>query len=73
MGVYARRVEMRKIGDVTTVYKAWADYGSAEGDEVWRIHRIIFDESVDFDLEETAALGDTFDSAWTDRASLTYS
>lgn len=75
MPQYARRVESRTVGQVTTIYKGWAPYGSAEGDSVWMIQRTVIDETVELDVSDGLAGGEAGDFAysWTQRASHTYS
>ena len=56
----------------TTIYKAYADAGSADSAAVWRISKLVLD--TDDDLVTTYADGDTdYDNIWTDRLSLSYS
>lgn len=73
MGVYARRIELIEVGVVTTIYKAWAEYGSAESAAVWRMQRLVLDETVGFTLEDGQAGEGEFNQIWDDRVSLSYS
>lgn len=72
---YARRIESRTVGNITTIYKGWALYGAAEADSVWMIQRIVIDESVDLDLTDGLAGGEAgeFGFSWTGRAGHSYS
>lgn len=75
MGVYAKRVEIRTVGDVTTIYKAWAEYGTLESAADWMIVQVILDASVELDVTEGIAGGviNEFTFAWTGRAGFAYS
>jgi len=71
MGVYQRKVELRTVDSVTTIYKGWAAYGSATADATWLIQRIILDDSQGLDVQDQSA-GLDFTQVWDSRASLTY-
>ena len=73
MGVYARRVEIIEAAPITTIYKAWAEWGSADNAAVWRIQRIYIDESANFIMTDGQAGTGSFTDVWDDRASLSYS
>jgi hypothetical protein len=75
MPQYARRIEIRTVGDITTIYKAWALYGSGEGDAVWMIQQIILDATTELDVTDGLAGGKAavFTFTWTGRAGHTYS
>lgn len=75
MPQYARRIEARAVGSVTTFYKAWAPFGSAEGDAVWMVQRLVLDETVNLDVTDGIAGGvaGEFGFTWTGRAGHTYS
>lgn len=76
MPQYARRIESVTVGQTTTFYKAWAPYGSAEGDSVWMVQRIVLTQSgQDLDLIDGLAGGEAgvFAFTWTGRAGHTYS
>ena len=75
MPQYARRLELREVGAVTTIYKAWAAYGTAESSDGWLIVRLILDETNGLDLDEGIAGGAAgdFSYSWTNRASHSYS
>ncbi len=72
MGVYARRVNLDVVGAVTTIYKGWADYGSATSATVWRVQKIVIDETTGLILTDTQAGTGAFDQIYDDRTSLTY-
>jgi len=74
MPQYARRIEIRTVGDVTTIYKAWAPYGSAEGSAVWMVQRIVLDSSTELDVDDGLAGGvaGAFGFTWTGRAGHSY-
>ena len=71
---YARRVESRTVGQVTTIYKGWAAYGTAESADAWMIQRTVIDESVELDVTDGLAGGvaGDFNYSWTGRAGHTY-
>ncbi len=75
MPQYARRVEIRTVGAITTIYKGWADYGSSEGVAVWMISRIILDSTTELDVDEGIAGGSVnlFTFTWDGRAGHSYS
>ena len=73
MGVYARRIELLEVGAVTTIYKGWAEYGSAENAAVWRMQKLTLDETAGFTLEDGQAGEGKFNQIWDDRGSLSYS
>lgn len=73
MGVYARRIDLTVSGSITTIFKAWADYGTTEGSAAWRIQKIVLDESSGLTLTDGQAGTGAFDQIYTDRASLSYS
>jgi len=75
MGVYARRIEIRTVGAITTIYKGWAPYGSAEAAAVWMIARLILDATTELDVTDGIAGGvsNTFSFTWTGRAGHAYS
>lgn len=75
MPQYARRIEGRTVGSITTYYKAWAPLGSAEGDSVWMVQQIILDKTVELDVSDGLAGGipGDFRFSWTGRAGHTYS
>ena len=75
MPQYAKRTELRTVGAVTTIYKGWADYGSAESTAAWMIVKIVLDETTGLDAEEGVAGGavNLFTFTWTDRDTHTYS
>jgi hypothetical protein len=75
MPQYARRIELRTVGSVTTIYKAWALYGTAESANAWLVVRLILDETSGLDVDEGVAGGsaDTFAFSWDARASHSYS
>ncbi len=74
MPQYARRIEIRTVGDVTTIYKGWARYGSAEGDSVWMVQRLVLDSSTELDVDDGLAgsVAGVFEFSWTGRAGHTY-
>lgn len=74
MPQYAKRIELRTVGAVTTIYKAWADYGSADSAAVWMIARVILDETTGLDVDEGIAGGavNLFDFTWDGRVGHTY-
>lgn len=75
MPQYARRIEKRVSGTVSTFYKAWAPLGSAEGDPVWMVQQIILTKSgTDLDVSDGLAGGipGDFRYSWTGRAGHTY-
>ena len=75
MPQYARRIEGRTVGLVTMFYKAWAPVGSAEGDSVWMVQRVVLDQSTELDVSDGLAGGipGDFRYSWTGRAGHTYS
>lgn len=75
MPQYARRVEIRTVGAITTIYKGWADYGSAENATVWMISRIVLDSTTELDVDEGIAGGSVnlFTFTWDGRAGHSYS
>lgn len=75
MPQYARRIELREVGDVTTIYKAWAEFGTSESADDWMIVKIVLDGTTGLDVTEGMAGGDVnlFNFAWTGRAGHTYS
>ncbi len=77
MPQYAKRIELRTVGQVTTIYKAWAAYGTAESAASWMIVKITLDETSGLDVTEGLAGGvagiDAFAYSWDNRASHTYS
>lgn len=74
MGVYAKRVEIRTSGAITTIYKGWAEYGSSEGSTSWMIAEVILDTTTELDVTEGIAGGvsNKFDFTWSGRAGHTY-
>lgn len=74
MPQYAKRVEIRTVGAVTTIYKGWADYGTAESAEDWMIVKLTLDDTSGLDVVEGIAGGavNLFSYAWTARAGHTY-
>jgi hypothetical protein len=76
MPQYARRIEGRTVANDTTYYKAWAPYGSAEGDPVWMVQRVVLTKTgKDLDVTDGLAGGEAgkFNFSWTGRAGHTYS
>jgi hypothetical protein len=75
MPQYARRIEGRTVGDVTTFYKAWAPYGSAEGAAVWMVQRVVLDTNTELDVDDGLAGGKAgeFTFTWAGRAAHSYS
>lgn len=73
MGVYARRVDLTVVGQVTTIYKGWAAYGTVNSDPLWRIQRIIIDETVGLVLTDGQAGTGAFNQDYSDRENLSYS
>ena len=73
MGVYARRLDLTVSGSITTIFKGWADYGTAEGSPAWRIQKIVLDESSGLTLTDGQAGTGAFDQIYTNRAALSYS
>lgn len=75
--VYARRIEANTVGSITTFFKGWAPYGSAEGSAVWMVQRIVLDQTTELDLTDGIAGGvpgeASFAFTWTGRAGHTYS
>lgn len=75
MPQYARRLEKTVSGTVTTIYRAWALYGTAEGANAWMVQRIQITKSgTTVDLTDGLAGGDAhqFAFSWTGRAGHTY-
>lgn len=74
MPQYAKRTELRTAGTVTTIYKGWADYGSAESASVWMIVKITLDEVSGLDVVEGIAGGEVnlFTFTWDGRVGHTY-
>lgn len=76
MPQYARRIEKITVGQTTTLYKAWALYGSAESADAWMIQRIVYTRIAD-DLDLTDGLAGgvagEFGFSWTGRAGHAYS
>ncbi len=74
MPQYAKRVELRTVGAITTIYKGWAEYGVAESALSWMIVKVTLDETTGLDVEEGIAGGDVnlFSYDWTGRAGHTY-
>jgi len=75
MPQYARRIEKRTVGTTSTIYKAWAPYGSAEASSVWMVQQIVLDMSTELDCTDGLAGGEAgqFNYSWTGRAGHTYS
>ena len=75
MPQYGGRTESRTVGLVTTIYKAWAPYGSATNAPVWMVQRIVIDETLGLDMTDELAGGvaGAFGFTWDDRATHTYS
>jgi len=75
MPQYAKRVEIRTVGSITTIYKAWADYGSTEAAQSWMIVKITLDTTTELDVVEGIAGGSVnlFIFTWTGRAAHSYS
>jgi hypothetical protein len=75
MPQYARRIEKRTVGSITTIYKAWAPLGSAEAADVWMVQKIVIDETVELDVTDGIAGGEAGDFAynWIDRGAHVYS
>lgn len=75
MPQYARRVEIRTVGAVTTIYKGWADYGSAESVAAWMISKITLDTTTELDVVDGIAGGSVnlFTFTWDGRAGHSYS
>ena len=73
MGVYARRLDLKEVGVVTTIYRGWADYGSDETNPLWRIQKIVLDETSGLTLTDGMAGDGDFNEIWTDREGLSYS
>ena len=73
MPVYAARVDSQTAGDITTIYKGWAEWGTADGAAGWRITKTVLDETGgNLALTEGIANNGDFISRWTDRDTLTY-
>lgn len=75
MPQYAKRIEGLTVGDVTTYYKAWAPYGTAEGDPDWMIVRLVLDVGTELEVTEGIAGGavNLFNYSWAGRAGHAYS
>ncbi len=75
MGVYAKRVEIRTVGAITTIYKAWAEYGTANSATSWMVAKVTLDATTELDVIEGIAGGvaNVFNFTWDDRASHSYS
>ncbi len=75
MGVYAKRVDLTASGAITTIYKGWAGYGTAESAESWLIAKLVLDESSGLTVTEGVAGGvaNKFTFSWTNRTGHTYS
>lgn len=75
MGVYAKRVEIRTSGAITTIYKGWAEYGTAEAAGAWMIVKVTLDATVELDVIEGIAGGviNVFTFTWDGRAGHSYS
>ncbi|TDI73863.1 MAG: hypothetical protein E2O82_05110 [Betaproteobacteria bacterium] len=75
MPQYARRVELLTVGDITTIYKAWAEYGSVNSDPAWMILQLLLDTSIELDMTEGIAGGviNVFTFTWDGRAGHSYS
>ena len=75
MPQYAKRVEIRTVAGVSTIYKAWAPYGSAEASSVWMVQRIVLDGTTELDVTDGLAGGEAgqFAYSWTGRAGHSYS
>ncbi len=75
MPQYARRVEIRTVGAITTIYKAWANYGSLENAQAWMIVKFTLDTTTELDVIEGIAGGSVnlFDFTWDGRAGHSYS
>lgn len=74
MPQYAKRTEIRTVGTVTTIYKGWAEYDSAESDPAWMIVKITLDELFGLDVVEGIAGGEVnlFSFTWAGRVGHTY-
>lgn len=72
MGVYTRRVNLDVAGSITTIYKGWADYGTATSAAAWRVQKIVLDETTGLILTDTQADTGAFNQVYDDRTSLTY-
>ncbi len=72
MGVYKKLIELRTVGNVITIYKGWADYGTALDVASWRVVKLVIDQTTELDISETIAGTGDFDQVWDNRASLTY-
>lgn len=72
---YVRRVDLKVTGAVTTIYKAWALYGTAVDAENWMVLRTIMDETSGLDLTDEVAGGASalFNYTWDGRAGHNYS
>lgn len=72
MGTQKRIIEIIENGNITTMYKGFAPYGTPESQPAWRIQRIIMDENNDFELRDEIAGNGEFDQIWDNRAALGY-
>ena len=79
MPQYKKLTELRIVGAITTIYKGWALYGTAEATAEWMIEEIIIDETIGLDGSNKLAGGnpaqgdDPFKFTWDGRAGHTYS
>ena len=79
MPQYTKRIELRVVGVITTIYKGWALPGTLEATGQWLIEKIVLDETVGLDMTDELAGGnpaegeDPFKFTWTGRAAHSYS
>jgi len=79
MPQYTKRVELRIVTVITTIYKGWALPGTAEATAEWMIEEIVLDETTGLDVSNKLAGGnpadgqDPFKFTWNGRAGHSYS
>lgn len=79
MPQYTKRIELRVVGAITTIYKGWALPGTLEATGEWLVEEIILDETVGLDVSDKLAGGnpaqgdDPFKFTWDGRAAHSYS
>ncbi len=79
MPQYRRKVELRTVGNITTIYKGWSLFGTLDATAEWMLQQIIIDVTTELDVTEGLAGGnpaqgnDPFNFTWTGRAGHAYS